>query len=361
MRNRFHSICPYFAMFPETFVEKWVDRIVPRRGVIIDPFCGRGTTPFQAGLMGRRSIACDVNPVAYCVTKAKTDPPAYESIIRRLRELELRFVRARTKSDRGSSEFFIHAFSEDTFRQIVFLRANLDWKRSRVDCMIAALVLGSLHGEARANSPYLSNQMPRTISTKPDYSVRFWKERSLSPPKRDAFGLLRRMAKFRYVSAVPKQRASTYFSDMRELPRLLNNSQLSVRYAITSPPYLDVTNFHEDQWLRVWFLGGPEQPEFRRGDDRHTNRDKFWAMISDFWRVLGLILGQNSQIVVRLGGRGLKDEQLVDGLLGTATFSGRRVQLKSWERSELLRRQTGAFRPGSTGVTFEVDCHFDMR
>ena len=23
------------------------------------------------------------------------------------------------------------------------------------------------------------------------------------------------------------------------------------------PPYLDVTHFEEDQWLRLWFLGGP--------------------------------------------------------------------------------------------------------
>ena len=40
--------------------------------VIPDPFCGRGTTPFQSLLMGRTAIACDVNPVAYCITRAKT-------------------------------------------------------------------------------------------------------------------------------------------------------------------------------------------------------------------------------------------------------------------------------------------------
>src|SRR5258705_2335387 len=40
---------------------------------------------------------------------------------------------------------------------------------------------------------------------------------------------------------------------------------------ITSPPYLDVTNFEEDQWLRLWFLGGPPYPTRHRlaSDDRH--------------------------------------------------------------------------------------------
>jgi len=347
-------------MFPETFVEEWVEKLVPDGGVVLDPFCGRGTTPFQAGLMGHSSVACDVNPVAFCITRAKTDPPTYDSIIRRVRELEYRFKRRRV-SEREWPEFFKHAFHPATLRQLEFLRENLNWLQSRVDCMVAALVLGSLHGEADPNSPYLSNQMPRTISTKPAYSVRFWTKRRLVPPQRDAFALLRRMAKFRYCSPLPTRRAKTLLMDMRELPRVLGGRQAGLRYVITSPPYLDVTNFHEDQWLRRWFLGGPEQPQFRRGDDRHTTGDRFWGMIADFWRALGVVLDGRSQVVVRLGGRLLKDWQLVDGLTGTAVFSGRRVELKEWRRSELRRRQTPAFRPGAAGVTFEVDCHLVMR
>ena len=52
MRHRFHSICPYFAMFPESFVEKHL-AASPHDGVVFDPFCGRGTTVFQALLQGR--------------------------------------------------------------------------------------------------------------------------------------------------------------------------------------------------------------------------------------------------------------------------------------------------------------------
>lgn len=43
-----------------------------------------------------------------------------------------------------------------------------------------------------------------------------------------------------------------------DLPRLVDAG--SVRCVITSPPYLDVTNFEEDQWLRLWFQGGPPKP-----------------------------------------------------------------------------------------------------
>ena len=30
----------------------------------------------------------------------------------------------------------------------------------------------------------------------------------------------------------------------------------------TSPPYQGVTNYHEDQWLRLWLLGGPPKPQY---------------------------------------------------------------------------------------------------
>ena len=47
MRHRFRSICPYFAMFPESFVKARLSA-GPHAGVVFDPFCGRGTTAFQA-------------------------------------------------------------------------------------------------------------------------------------------------------------------------------------------------------------------------------------------------------------------------------------------------------------------------
>ena len=59
MRNRFLSLCPYFAMFPESFAETWIERLTSPGQVVLDPFCGRGTTPFQAVLMNRRAIGVD--------------------------------------------------------------------------------------------------------------------------------------------------------------------------------------------------------------------------------------------------------------------------------------------------------------
>ena len=361
MRHRFHALCPYFAMFPEAFVETWVDRLTRPGDYVLDPFCGRGTTPFQALLMGRNALASDINPVAYCVTRAKTNAPSSAAVRRRLTCLERSFDSDEWEdARRGLPPFFRVAYSPATLRQLLYLRSRLRWRISDVDCLIAALVLGSLHGESSVSPSYLSNQMPRTISTKPAYSIKFWKERGLRPPVRDAFGVLRRQLDYRYESTPPQRRAIVWQMDMRELPRARGMLPQRIACVITSPPYLNITSFEEDQWLRLWFLGGSPYPTYGEvsRDDRHENPAAYWRMIADMWRVFGLILAPEADIVIRLGGNSYTAEQLLDALAGSSAVSRRRVRLVGHEVSEIRNRQTRAFRPGSKGCVLEVDCHF---
>lgn len=350
-------------MFPESFAEKWIERLTKPGDIVFDPFCGRGTAPFQALLMKRAAVGCDINPVAYCVTKAKTNAPNISSVKRRLTMLERNIEPDDWRDEcRRLPEFFKHAYHPSTLLQVLYLRDRLRWIESDVDCMIAALVLGALHGESRKSKSYLSNQMPRTISTKPDYSIRFWKKREYKAPKRDAFDLLRNRMHFRYASEPPEDRALVFQLDMRDLPRIITRLPSSIRCVITSPPYLDVTNVEEDQWLRLWFLGGPPKPTYRvvSRDDRHLRPDAYWNLISDIWRMLGQVLDSKTDIVIRMGGKNLEAEQIVGGLTATSIFSKRKVRLLHKEESEIKRRQTHVFRPGSKGCSFEVDCHFRM-
>lgn len=365
LRHRFHAICPYFAMFPETFVERWVDTLTEPGDLVADPFSGRGTTALQSLLAGRRALACDVNPVAYVLTRAKTNAPAKARVHDRLGQLAKQYQEdaepAITETDAlaPNEEFFTTAFAAPTLDQLLFLRRALDVHNDDGDCMIAALVLGALHGES-SSSRYLSNQMPRTISTKPAYSVRFWKSRGLRAPERDVFAVLRTAVEFRYASTRPKRRATVLLGDMRELPRLV--PAYKARLVLTSPPYLDTTSFEEDQWLRLWFLGGAPRPT--KGvvsrDDRLHTRDAYWQLIGDLWRTLGHLAAPGGHVVIRIAGRGLTCHELAEGLVGTSVLSGRHASLLTQEISPIARRQTDAFRPGSIGLRTEVDCHFQL-
>lgn len=356
MRHRFHALCPYFAMFPETFAEKWINRLTRRGDTVLDPFCGRGTLPFQALLMGRNAIGCDISEVAYCVSRAKTNAPAFTTVRRRITELEEGFRPERYEARRRAlAPFFRAAYSSSTLRQILFLRESLRWRESNVDCMVAALVLGSLHGESARSPSFLSNQMPHTISTKPAYSMRFWDQNDMRPPRRDCFELLRTQAAYRYMSERPDMTATVFHGDMRDLPR---KKLPPIGCVITSPPYFDVTSYQEDQWLRLWFLGGDEHPRASRREERTSDQNLYWRLIGDMWRTLGLVLSRKAAVVVRIGAVRYAPEVLVKQLVASAMVSRRTVRLVDSVVSEIKGRQTESFRPGSKGCTVEVDCHF---
>ena len=346
-------------MFPEAFVEEWIGCLTAPGDAVIDPFAGRGTAPFQALLMGRDAIAADTNPVAYCVTRAKLQAPKSTAVARRLTKLERDYASADMSNQVAAlPEFFRVAFHERTLSEILFLRQSLRWRKSRVDCMIAALVLGSLHGESSSPS-YLSNQMPRTISTKPAYSMRWWAQRNLQPPERATFRVLRSRQAFRYRSDPPDVVGRIYNCDVRELPK---RTRARAHLAITSPPYMDVTSYEEDQWLRLWFLGGPAHPSKNRfsPDDRHSSCGPYRSFLEDTWSALSRLLHPHANVVIRLGARRSEPEQLVDLIRETSSSAGRNAQLVRHEVSVIANRQTGSFRPGARGCPFEVDMHFRL-
>ena len=61
----FHQMCSYMAMFPASIPHYFIDRFTREGDLVLDPMCGRGTTPTQAVAEGRVGIGNDRNPLAY--------------------------------------------------------------------------------------------------------------------------------------------------------------------------------------------------------------------------------------------------------------------------------------------------------
>jgi hypothetical protein len=87
-KHPLHALCPYFAMFPLTFVRKQLFALTHPGDVILDPFSGRGITLLESLLLDRKALAVDINPVAACVTGVKAHVPTLPAIESRLDELE---------------------------------------------------------------------------------------------------------------------------------------------------------------------------------------------------------------------------------------------------------------------------------
>jgi hypothetical protein len=352
-------------MFPEQFVEENVRKHSQKGDWVFDPFSGRGTTILQALLMERNAAGMDINPVAYCISGAKADLPTLGWTLRRIADLELTYAEIDyyelERERRSLPPFFGRAFHHETLRQILFLRSQLDWQHGTVDRFIAALVLGSLHGEMDKSSAYFSNQMPRTISLKPAYSLSYWRKHNLWPKKRHVFTMLREKAALRLKGNEGIAKGRVRMGDARHAGETFTSLGNQVKLVVTSPPYLDVTSFEEDQWLRLWFLGNDSAPTYRSisSDDRHRQATTYWDFLAEAWQGLARLMARRSVIVCRLGGKGLSIDDMTEGMeksLKTAFARGR--LLKAPIVSRLKNRQTHSFVPNATGCLFEVDYVF---
>lgn len=361
-RHRFHSICPYFAMFPEAFVRRNLLAWSRRGDIVLDPFCGRGTTIFESLLNQRRGIGCDTNPVAFCLSRAKANPPPLTDVLERLAGIESGYTGHPTGADELSDEFFTLCFHTETLSQILYLKRTLGWRGDRIDCFIAALALGCLHGESHRSELCFSNRMPRTISTKPAYSVRWWRQHGCTPPERNVFSILRKAARYRYESPLPVLKGRVVEGDVRRASRLLKAYRDRVKLVVTSPPYLDITDYHEDQWLRLWFLGGPSKPHTRQaGDDRHRRVDAYWQFLMEAWAGVVPLLHRSCQVVIRIGATRLSQQELSARLLDSLNLSGRRFKLVEHRQTEVKNGQKRVFRDGACTPTVEHDFRFSLR
>jgi DNA methylase len=361
MRHPLHSICPYFAMFPENFVLEQLYAHTRPNDVVLDPFCGRGTTILESLLNNRLGIGSDINPVAACVAGAKADVPELDIVLDRVDELSSKFSSA-PSVPAVPSEFFARCFHPDTFAEIGFLRRVLAWRADPVDRFIAALVLGALHGESHRSEMYLSNRMPRTISTKPDYSVKWWKSHNLLPPRRATFDVLRQAIYVRYSQRPPSKKGKVVLKDARHCGLEFPEHAGSVALVVTSPPYIDTTDYAEDQWLRLWFLGGEPRPVLRLyRDDRHTQMVHYWTFLQEVWSGCASLLRDTLTIVVRIGGRTVAKRTLLEGLETSLSkgLPGRVIRpLHDGISSKIANRQTNSFRPGTSAHRSEHDFTF---
>jgi len=170
------------------------------------------------------------------------------------------------------------------------------------------------------------------------------------------------MTLFRLATPLPSRRGTVAEADARNAGELFRDAAERVSLVVTSPPYLDMTDYGEDQWLRLWFLGGASEPRRGSGDDRHRSPKSYWTFLSDAWAGVKPLLAPNVTIVVRIGGTRVSFSEASEKLRQSLEVGlGRQVQaLDEGFCSEIVGRQTNGFRPGTGGQRLEFDFRYCM-
>lgn len=289
-----YKAAPYYTMFPLDFPLTYLKEARPGDWVL-DPFCGRGTTLYAARLLGLPAAGVDVSPVAVAMASAQLAFASVEEVLDLLQEL----LESETE-EVPEGDFWTLAYHPRTLEALARLRAGLLGLEWDAAALLRLFLLGRLHGPIYKTPVYLSNQMPRTYAPKPNYSVRFWRERKLLPPQVDPTAVVKRVAE-RYLNALPsKLNGGVGMGDARTYDFLALGGPY--RFVITSPPYPGMRSYVPDQWLRNWFLGGPPEVSYHyQGQLGFEGHERYVQELRQVWLNVARACLPGATLVVRLG------------------------------------------------------------
>jgi hypothetical protein len=295
-----NAICPYYTMYPLDFPMRLLKRYGQKRDWVLDPFCGRGTTNFAARILGMPSFGVDSSPVAAALARAKMVHASPEQVVSCARAI----LREHGSPTIPSGEFWEWAYHDETLTDLCRIReALLVSCSSPARVLLRAIVLGALHGPMTKGRPaYFSNQAPRTFAPKPRYAVGYWRARGLQPKKVDAIDIISRRSQ-RYLSTkLPNVEGAARLADSR-IERTFDQVP-PVKWIITSPPYYGMRTYLPDQWLRSWFMGGPDHVDYNQPSTQleHTGATHFASQLALVWKNVARRSTEHTRLVVRFGG-----------------------------------------------------------
>jgi hypothetical protein len=297
-------------MFPIEFPLGILKR-AKKDDLILDPFCGRGTTNFAARLCGLSSVGVDSSPVAAAITAAKLVDVTPEDIA-----AEASLILQGPKAARvPEGDFWQWAFHRTTLSELCqFREAFLEDCSRPAAVALRGVILGALHGpRQKFTQSYFSNQCPRTYAPKPGYAVRFWRDHNLLPVAVDSLALISQRARRFYGRPMPAAgEARLADSRVSDSIRLGNK-----RYAwtVTSPPYYGMRTYLPDQWLRNWFVGGSDRVDY--GQEKqllHRSPELFADELRKVWTNVRSVSTATARLVIRFGGindRRAKPEEIL--------------------------------------------------
>lgn len=350
-----NGICPYFTMFPLDFPLRILRKWATNGDWVLDPFCGRGTTNLAARLLGLPSLGVDSNPVATAITASKLVDTTVEDIMREAREILAESLSAAVPE----GEFWKWAYHRDTLEGLCrFREALLLDCRSPARIALRGIILGALHGPKQKAFPgYFSNQCPRTYAPKPAYSISFWKDRGLKPQPVDVLAVIERRA-IRYYSNLPTGIGVCQLADSRRPGSIQSAApREGFRWIITSPPYYGMRTYRPDQWLRNWFLGGPETVDYSNDDQVvHSGPEVFAADLRAVWKNIAEVSASNARMVIRFGGISDRRVDPLEIIKDSLKGSGWRIQtIRHAGNASHGKRQADAFLRGQSKPLAEFD------
>jgi len=315
----------YRACFKPQLPNFFISRLTTESEIVYDPFAGRGTTALESAFMGRKIISNDINPLSKIIAKPRLCPPNITTVAERFKQIP-------KKPKQHFPNHLSMFFNDSTFEEILALREYIlereaEQKLDDCDSWIRMVATNRLTGHS---SGFFSvYTLPPNQAASIDSQVKINQKYNQKPEYRNTQEIIIKKTRT-LLSDIQDDERSTLLkaastakflnNDARSTPSIENES---IALTVTSPPFLDIVQYADDNWLRCWF-NGFDINEIEKGISTPSNIESWQLIMSDVFLELFRVTKSGGHVAFEVGEirRGkIKMENLVIPIAMKAGFS----------------------------------------
>lgn len=315
----------YRACFKPQLPRFFISRLTTESEVVYDPFAGRGTTALESALMGRKIISNDINPLSEIIARPRLRPPNITTVADRFKSIP-------KKPQKITPNHLSMFFHDSTFSEILalreyFIERKTENKLDDCDSWIRMVATNRLTGHS---SGFFSlYTLPPNQAASIESQLKINKKYNQKPEYKNTQEIIIKKTRTLLSDLLDEERrrlykiaSSAHFlnNDARSTPSILDSS---VALTITSPPFLDIVQYADDNWLRCWF-NGLDVNKIEKGITTPSNIESWQSIMKDVFLELYRITKDGGHVAFEVGEirRGkIKMENLVIPIAMSAGFS----------------------------------------
>lgn len=245
----------YRACFKPELPRFFISKLTHESDIVYDPFAGRGTTAIESAFLGRKVISNDINPLSRIITEPRLYPVDITTVSERLKSLPR--VPAKPQENHLNMYFHDKTFDEILALRDYFIERESSNKIDDCDAWIRMVATNRLTGHS---SGFFSvYTLPPNQAASPERQIKINQKYNQIPEYRDTHEIIKKKTRTlrsdlqdHEVKNLRKIAKTAMFlnKDARNTPEIKDES---IALTVTSPPFLDIVQYAEDNWLRCWF------------------------------------------------------------------------------------------------------------
>ncbi|MBI2995440.1 MAG: site-specific DNA-methyltransferase [Candidatus Melainabacteria bacterium] len=307
-----HGMASRSGSFPPALADYFISNFSNVGDLVLDPYSGKGTAPYQACLLDRAGFGVDVTPEAYVLTGAKINLIKHEEAVDYLKSIRFGVSETNIRDIPQDVKVF---FSTKTLAQILVIKEKLledfNLDTSKIDYsngvvfheaktkkeQCAQYWLGVLIGILHGSSSYsLSLPCSHSFSMAPTYTKNYARKHNLKKPDKNVIHCMIERSFYLQSAGIACVSGKAFLGKAQELP---DSWEEKFDLIVTSPPYFTAQSYPWDNWLREWLLGF-DFKEVRKQVTQTASYEKYSLAMYQFLREAYRVLkrGQRAFVVV---------------------------------------------------------------